>query len=464
MSRRRTGGGRRRNNANQQVAGNFGAAVRRPRDENVPPPPAAAAAAQPPQIRQRTEGGPYWTMNSKVRNVLLEDYAGLRNMTVNDFIQKFVGGTFAVAEAENVRMPVFVQSPEDYILDARLQGIIRGLDEFQLLRAVIYLSEKEIYYLRQWEEKGRGEIREFVGPVARGMLDGALAAAKEARERATQTAGGAVELKGVYESIYNATWGYVESGHREEPLGMKVFGGRPQRMWTKEEVDVSHTPETMYKPLPRRGNLEIAVLTSQMGWPYTSCKANPKDDDINHKRGVGYVFNSDVYIRRETLRVWHKVEERLNQWLMGEVTVNPMFHVLIGTPGIGKSFSVGSLLLYPWRCRPPQRGARVQYPVSSGEAKSQQRSFHGEHCCAPATASYSTGISSVLLGHRFSFVGPWARASVPSAVSSALRCCCPVMWTSKKGLPIGIFGRVQGGRLLAPSAVFRSYAEIQQKL
>ncbi|CBH15208.1 hypothetical protein, unlikely [Trypanosoma brucei gambiense DAL972] len=34
----------------------------------------------------------------------------------------------------------------------------------------------------------------------------------------------------------------------------------------------------------------------------------------------------------------------------------------------------------PWRCRPPQRGARVQYPVSSGEAKSQQRSFHGEHC------------------------------------------------------------------------------------
>nr|AAL14358.1 RHS1 [Trypanosoma brucei] len=349
------------NNANQQVAGNFEGPMRRPRDENVPP--AAAAAAQPPQIRQRTEGRPNWTMNSKVRDVLLEDYAVLqryevlRNMTVNDFIQKFVGGTFAVAEAENVRMPIFVQSPEDYILDAGILGRVLGLDEFEeykelynqfseMKRKARYLDEKEIYYLRQWEEKGRGEIREFVGPMARGRLDGALAAAKEARERAAQTAGGAVELKGLYESVYNATWGYVESGHREEPLGMKVFDGRPLHMWTKEEVYVSHTPETMCKPLPRDGNLEIAVLTSQMGWPYTSCKANPNDYDINDKKGVEYVFNSDVYIRRETLRVWHKVEERLNKWLMGEVTVNPMFHVLIGTPGIGKSFSVGSLLLY----------------------------------------------------------------------------------------------------------------------
>ncbi|CBH12367.1 T. brucei spp.-specific protein [Trypanosoma brucei gambiense DAL972] len=118
----------------------------------------------------------------------------------------------------------------------------------------------------------------------------------------------------------------------------------------------------------------------------------------------------------------------------------------------------------PWRCRPPQHGARVRHPVSSGEAKCQRRSFHGEHCFAPATASCNTGIGSVLLGHRFSFVGPWARASVPSAVSSALRCCCPVMWSSKKGLLIDIFWRVWGGGILAPSAVFRSTAELQKKI
>ncbi|CAD53027.1 retrotransposon hot spot (RHS) protein, putative; retrotransposon hot spot protein 1 (RHS1), putative [Trypanosoma brucei brucei TREU927] len=342
------------NNENQQVADNFEGPMRRPRDENVPPPPppAAAAAAQPPQIRQRTEGGPNWTMDSKVRDVLLDDYAGLRDMTVNDFIQKFVGGTFAVAEAENVRMPIFVKNPRKYIVDAEILEDIQGTNEFKTVKTAIdlsekvdYLDEKEIYYLSQWEEKGTVEIREFVGPVARGRLDGAVTAAKRAEKRAHQTADGS-ELKGVYDSIYNATWGYVESGYDEEPLGMKVFNGRPPHMWTKEEVDVSHTPETMNEPLPRHGNLEIAVLTSQMGWPYTSFEKNPNDYDINHEKGVEYVFKSDVYIRREALRVWYKVENVLNRWLMDEVIVDDASNVLIGTPGIGKSFSVGSLLLY----------------------------------------------------------------------------------------------------------------------
>ncbi|AAQ15496.1 retrotransposon hot spot (RHS) protein, putative [Trypanosoma brucei brucei TREU927] len=338
------------NNANQQVADNFGAAVRRPRDENVPPPP---AAAQPPQIRQRTEERPNWTMDSKVRNVLLEDYAGLRNMTLHDFLLKKFLNTY---NTENVAMDVFVQSPRDYILDARILERIQRLDEFEeykelynqfseMKRKARYLDEKEISTLSQWEEKGTVEIREFVGPVARGRLDAAVIAAKRAEKRAVLAADGS-ELRGLYDSICNAKWSYVMSGYDEEPLGLKVFDGRPPRMWTKEEVDVSHVPKTMNEPLPRHGNLEIAVLTSQVGWPYTSFEKNPNDYDINHKKGVGYVFNSDVYIRRETLRVWHKVKERLNQWLMGEVAINPMFHVVIGTPGIGKSFSVGSLLLY----------------------------------------------------------------------------------------------------------------------
>ncbi|RHW74367.1 Retrotransposon hot spot protein [Trypanosoma brucei equiperdum] len=125
--------------------------------------------------------------------------------------------------------------------------------------------------MQQWEEMAKAQIREFVGPRARAMLDAALRIAKEARERADQTAGGA-ELKGVYDSIYNATWGYVESGHNDLPLGMKVVGncdGKPE-LWTEEEVNVSHTPFDLCDPLPRHGNLEIAVLTSQKGWPYNS--------------------------------------------------------------------------------------------------------------------------------------------------------------------------------------------------
>nr|AAL14359.1 RHS1 [Trypanosoma brucei] len=354
MPRYRRGGGRRRNNANQQVAGNIGAAMRRPQDENVPPPPPAAAAAQPPQIRQGNEGGPNWTMNSKVRDVLLEDallqrYEVLRNMKLHDLLNQYFSNTY---NTENVAMFLFVKNPRRYIVDAEILEDIQGTDEFKTVKTAIdlsekvdYLDEKEIYYLRQWERRGTVEIREFVGPVARGRLDGALEVAKEVWERAAQTAGGA-ELPDVYDSIYNAKWSYVMSGYNTEPLGMKVFDGRPPHMWTKEEVDVSHTPETMKEPLPRHGNLEIAVLTSQMGWPCTFFLSDIVDYDINHKKGVDHVFNDDVYIRREALRVWHKVEERLNQWLMGKLNIDRASNVLIGTPGIGKSFSVGSFLLY----------------------------------------------------------------------------------------------------------------------
>ncbi|AAZ11588.1 retrotransposon hot spot (RHS) protein, putative [Trypanosoma brucei brucei TREU927] len=186
--------------------------------------------------------------------------------------------------------------------------------------------------------------------VLNGWLNGAYRPMKRQADRENENPSETGEGKSLeeklYDSIYNAKWSYVMSGYDTEPLGMKVFDGRPQQMWTKEEVDVSQTPETVNEPLPRHGNLEIAVLTSQMGWPYTSFQPQEKDYDINHKKGVEYVFNDDVYIRRETLRVWHKVEERLNKWLMGEVIVNPMAHVLIGTPGIGKSFSTAPFLLY----------------------------------------------------------------------------------------------------------------------
>ncbi|RHW66950.1 retrotransposon hot spot (RHS) protein [Trypanosoma brucei equiperdum] len=338
------------NNANPQVAGNFEGPMRRPRDENVPPPP-AAAAAQPPQIRQRTEEGPNWTMNSKVRDVLLEDvllqrYEVLRNMTVNDFIQKFVGGTFAVAEAENVRMPIFVKNPRRYIVDAEILEDIQDTDEFKTLKTVIYLSEKvdylnerEISSLSQWEEKGRGEIREFVGPMARGRLDGALAAAKRAEKRAAQTADGAVELEGVYESIYNAKWSYVMSGYNTEPLGIKVFDGRPQRMWAEAEVNIIPEPADVDSEMEERSNgLEIIVLTSERGWP--------------HNRFVlGYsekckAVSQHVYIRREIMRVWYIIQQVLKAWWVDRSVVRPPIHVVIGTPGIGKSCGLGSFLFY----------------------------------------------------------------------------------------------------------------------
>ncbi|AAQ15533.1 retrotransposon hot spot (RHS) protein, putative [Trypanosoma brucei brucei TREU927] len=332
------------NNENQQVADNIEAAMRRPRDENVPPP--AAAAAQPPQIRQRTEEGPNWTMNSSIEDVLLQRYEGLRDMTLHDFLLKKFFNTY---DTENVAMDVFVQSPEDYILDAGILGRIRRLYQFEeykelynqfseMKRKARYLDEKEIYYLSQWEEKGRGEIREFVGPMARGRLDGALEVAKRAEKRAAQTAGGAVELEGVYESIYNAKWSYVMSGYNEEPLGMKVFDGKPQCIWTEAEVDITPDPANVDAEIEERPDgLEIFVLTSEKGWPYNGFALDDAEICLENFK--------HVYIRREIMRVWYIIQRGLQGRWVEKAEITPR-HIVIGTPGIGKSYGVGSFLLH----------------------------------------------------------------------------------------------------------------------
>nr|CAJ16176.1 retrotransposon hot spot (RHS) protein, putative [Trypanosoma brucei brucei TREU927] len=332
-----------RNNANQQMAGNVEVAMRRPRDEDVPPPP----AAQPPKMRQRNEGWPNWTMNSKVRDVLLEDvllqrYEGLRNMKLHDFLLKKFSNTY---HTQNVVMDVFVHNPRRYIVDAEILEDIQDTDEFKTLKTVIYLSEKvdylhekEISTLSQWEEKGRGEIREFVGPVARGRFDAALDTAKEAAKEATKTAH-ASELPDVYDSICNATWSYVMSGYDEEPLGMKVFDGRPRRIWAEAEVNIIPRPADVDSEMEERPNgLEIIVLTSERGWP--------------HNRFVlGYsekckAVSQHVYIRREIMRVWYIIQQVLKAWWVDRSVVRPPIHVVIGTHGIGKSCGLGSFLFY----------------------------------------------------------------------------------------------------------------------
>ncbi|CCD20244.1 retrotransposon hot spot protein, (RHS), putative, partial [Trypanosoma vivax Y486] len=77
--------------------------------------------------------------------------------------------------------------------------------------------------------------------------------------------------------------------------------------------------------------VEVFVLTSPMGWPYT--KFIPTN--------ARYVF-----VRREMVRVWHVVEHQIQMWpnCTHQCTNEP--YVLLGTPGIGKSLGCGSYLLY----------------------------------------------------------------------------------------------------------------------
>ncbi|KAH8608786.1 putative retrotransposon hot spot protein 4 (RHS4) [Trypanosoma vivax] len=57
------------------------------------------------------------------------------------------------------------------------------------------------------------------------------------------------------------------------------------------------------------------------------------------------MHGTDVVVRRESVRVWNVVRADLDAWLEGSKQ-QPGPFVLVCSPGIGKSFGVGSYLLY----------------------------------------------------------------------------------------------------------------------
>ncbi|CCD21550.1 hypothetical protein, conserved in T. vivax, partial [Trypanosoma vivax Y486] len=162
-------------------------------------------------------------------------------------------------------------------------------------------------------------------------------------------------VPGAFESVFEARWSYVESGHADMPLGLKIFDGAVDgvvvpRVWSFDEVkEISCVDELELLDLENDGErdmaaehernrvaggqprVEVFVLTSPMGWPYT--KFIPTN--------ARYVF-----VRREMVRVWHVVEHQIRMWpnCTHQCTNEP--HILLGTPGIGKSLGCGSYLLY----------------------------------------------------------------------------------------------------------------------
>ncbi|KAH8617218.1 putative retrotransposon hot spot protein 4 (RHS4) [Trypanosoma vivax] len=68
-----------------------------------------------------------------------------------------------------------------------------------------------------------------------------------------------------------------------------------------------------------------------MGWPYTKFEA----------ASVRCVF-----VSREIVRVWHVVEHQIQMWPNCTPWRTNKPYILLGTPGIGKSFGCGSYLLY----------------------------------------------------------------------------------------------------------------------
>ncbi|KAH8608453.1 putative retrotransposon hot spot protein 4 (RHS4) [Trypanosoma vivax] len=113
---------------------------------------------------------------------------------------------------------------------------------------------------------------------------------------------------------------------------MCVVDGLPTSVWSDAEVDVTPAPEPAENVDDARGDgLELLVLTSAMGWPYTGFKHGEE---------------RDVFVRREMVRVWHVVRSEVARWPDDDTMFRPQPYVLVGTPGIGKSFGCGSYLLY----------------------------------------------------------------------------------------------------------------------
>ncbi|AAZ12267.1 retrotransposon hot spot (RHS) protein, putative [Trypanosoma brucei brucei TREU927] len=174
--------------------------------------------------------------------------------------------------------------------------------------------------------RAQGEVQERGG---RQMQNPSVTGKRKSREE---------EL---YESLYYAKWSYVMSGYNQEPLGMKVFFGRPQHIWTEEEVDITPEHCEVDAELEERPTgLEIFVLTSMMGWPSDRFQGGL----ISLYQRIG-ILDNNVYIRREMMRVWYIIQQKLNAWWV-QKTERPPTHIVIGISGIGKSCGVGSFLLH----------------------------------------------------------------------------------------------------------------------
>ncbi|KAH8616175.1 putative retrotransposon hot spot protein 4 (RHS4) [Trypanosoma vivax] len=324
-------------------------------------------AGEPPLLRARVESvpGPRWTLSSRVRDVLLDGVPPPEEVLLSECLER-VGCDERVANG-NVRMDVVIQRPERFIPDADLREMILSLPECQtyalVYRVVPLLEGNGITNFQQWggadenTDAKRAVRNELVDDrlwnKTRGLLDAAFSVAKdaEARKRVVMSESeAAVFVPGAFESVVNARWSHVLSGEAGMPLGMRVVGGLPENVWSYDEVNYSPWPLEVNRQAPRNGKLEIMVLSSEAGWPYTRFKNERRSVKNNAGVGRGGVLNAPtskaVYIRREVVRVWYIVEKAMRAWYIERKLVEPRTCIVIGTPGIGKSFACGSFLLY----------------------------------------------------------------------------------------------------------------------
>ncbi|RNF04682.1 retrotransposon hot spot (RHS) protein [Trypanosoma conorhini] len=143
--------------------------------------------------------------------------------------------------------------------------------------------------------------------------------------------------EGFYDSVFNAKWSHV-LGHpggegEERELRMEVKEGQSPTQWW--EFDLSgmfikplSDAEQFRPPRPR-----LMVLSSEKGWPYSL------------QDGTAL---ADCFVTAEAERVWKRLNGFLRMLFRHSMGRDSEVErvLLLGTPGMGLSMTVGSYLLY----------------------------------------------------------------------------------------------------------------------
>ncbi|CCD19319.1 hypothetical protein, conserved in T. vivax [Trypanosoma vivax Y486] len=282
-----------------------------------------------PFLCRAASGSTGWTLNSDVADALLRGARPPDNVLLLSECLERVGSDERVANG-NVRMDVVIQEPEFYIPDEHTRRRILSLPECQtyalVYRAVPLLRGKGITSVRRWggadenadaKRAVRDELAdERLWNTVYGLLDIAFNAAKdaEARGKVVKSESEAAKvIPGAFESVVNARWSHVLSGVADKPLGMCVADARPTSVWSDAEIDVTPAPEPGENVDDARGDgLELLVLTSAMGWPFTLFGTDATANDTPFQM----MDDTDVVVRKESVRVWNIVRADLDAWLV----------------------------------------------------------------------------------------------------------------------------------------------------
>ncbi|CCD20975.1 hypothetical protein, conserved in T. vivax [Trypanosoma vivax Y486] len=204
---------------------------------------------------------PAWSLDTKVKVVLLEGAAPPADMKLSDFL---TGIGEDIVPTRDVSMRLCICDPTDYIQNNRQRERVLIKQEFMayelFYRVAPFLEGKAISSLKQWAESGRGvrpspsdNIRDHIWNAATARLNAAVDSikrdipneaalvqqvsleervamlTKEIQKLRTQTSTKSEEIPGAFESVFEAKWSHVLSGEEGMPLCMRV-ADRPPRI------------------------------------------------------------------------------------------------------------------------------------------------------------------------------------------------------------------------------------------